>query len=86
MKNPPKFDIKLSFTGGGLIDNKKYKQNSLLFEKLINKKINIHLKINLDTLEQQINNKNVDQKKLKINQINDDSKDDILLENLIEED
>ena len=86
MKNPPKFDIKLSFTGGGLIDNKKYKQNSLLLEKLINKKINIHLKINLDTLEQQINNTKVGQKKLKINQINDDSKDDILLENLIEED
>ena len=82
MKNAPKFDIKLSFTGSGLKGNQKYKQNSLLLKKLFNKKINIHLKINLDKLEQQYNNKKLDTQKSKINEINDDSnsKTDILIE------
>ena len=57
MKKVPKFDIKLSFTGNTLKGNKKNIENSFLLEKLFNKKINIHLKINLDKLEQQYNNK-----------------------------
>ena len=66
MKNIPKFDIRLSFTGGSLNGSKKNMKNSNLFESLFNKKINIHLKINLDELEQQYNNKKLQNKIPKI--------------------
>ena len=65
MKNTPKFDIKLSFTRRPLKGNKKHIENSVLLEKLLNKKINIHLKINLDKLEQEYNKKKYYHKKVK---------------------
>ena len=55
--NTPKFDIKLSFTQKSLKGNTKYIENSLLLKKLLNKKINIHLKIDLDKLEQEYKKK-----------------------------
>ena len=67
MKNTPKFDIKLSFTRRSLKGNKKHIENSVLLEKLLNKKINIHLKINLDKLEQEYNKKKILSQKSKTN-------------------
>ena len=66
MNNPPKFDIKLTFTGQSLKGDRKNTENSLFLEKLINKKINIHLKINLDNLEHQYNKKKMLQQKYNI--------------------
>ena len=81
MKNPPKFDIKLSFTGRSLKGNKKVIDNSLLLEKLLlNKKINIHLKINLDKLEHQYNKKKFLDSKIRI--IDDDLEDDNLINDI----
>ena len=84
MKNVPKFDIKLSFTGKALKGNNKLLENSLLLEKLFNKKINIHLKINLDKLEQQYTKQK--QNKEETNLDEEDSKDEALTNILMEED
>ena len=65
MKNSPKFDIKVSFTGHSLKSNKKNLPNYLL-ERLLNKKINIHLKINLDKLEYQYKKEKLQRQKNKI--------------------
>ena len=53
MNNPLKFDIKLSFTSKILQNNKDDIDLSTFFDNLLNKKINIHLKINLDKIQQQ---------------------------------
>ena len=53
MNNPLKFDIKLSFTSKILQNNKDDIGLSTFFDNLLNKKINIHLKINLDKIQQQ---------------------------------
>ena len=65
MKNSPKFDIKVSFTGQSLKASKKNLHNYLL-ERLLNKKINIHLKINLDKLEYQYKKEKLLRQKNKI--------------------
>ena len=79
MKNPPKFDIKLSFTGRSLKENKKHIDNSLLLEKLLlNKKINIHLKINLDKLEHQYNKKKLLDSKYKIEDESEEEEEEII--------
>ena len=79
MKNPPKFDIKLSFTGRSLKGNKKHIDNSLLLEKLLlNKKINIHLKINLDKLEHQYNKKKLLDSKYKIEDESEEEEEEII--------
>ena len=53
MNNSFKFDIKLSFTSKILQNNKDDIDLSTFFDNLLNKKINIHLKINLDKIQQQ---------------------------------
>ena len=82
MKKPLKFDIKLSFTSEILQNNKDDVNISSYFDNLLNKKINIHLKINLDKIQQQLQ-----QKKLIYSQnysLNN-SELDIILENTIED-
>ena len=87
MKNSPKFDIKVSFTGQSVKASKKNLHNYLL-ERLLNKKINIHLKINLDKLEYQYKkekllrqkNKSEFEEKININDIIDEESQDLLAE------
>jgi Dullard-like phosphatase family protein len=89
MKNSPKFDIKVSFTGQSIKANKKNLQN-YLFERLINKKINIHLKIDLDKLEYQYkrekllrqknNLKSEFEKRININDMIDEESQDLFSE------
>ena len=84
MKNSPKFDIKVSFTGQSVKARKKNLHNYLL-ERLLNKKINIHLKINLDKLEYQYKKekllrqknkiKSEYEERININDINEESHD-----------
>jgi Dullard-like phosphatase family protein len=50
MTNPLKFDVKLTFTSEILQKNKDNKDISSYINNLLNKKINIHLKINLDKI------------------------------------
>ena len=57
MQKPLKFDIKLSFTSEMLQNNKDEIDVSSYLDNLLNKKINIHLKINLDKILQQIQKK-----------------------------
>ena len=82
MKKPLKFDIKLSFTSEILQNNKDNIDVSSYLENLLNKKINIHLKINLDKIQQQFQ-----QKKLAYSQIDslNNSEDNIEIRNSIEE-
>ena len=82
MNNPLKFDIKLSFTSKILQNNKDDIDISTFFENLLNKKINIHLKINLDKIQQQFK-----ENKLYLSQYNsqNNSRDDIIVNNLIDD-
>ena len=57
MKKPLKFDIKLSFTSEILQNNKDDIDAVSYLENLFDKKINIHLKINLDKIQQQFQQK-----------------------------
>ena len=50
MTNPLKFDVKLTFTSEILQKNKDNEDISSYINNLLNKKINIHLKINLDKI------------------------------------
>lgn len=50
MTNPLEFDVKLTFTSEILQKNKDNKDISSYINNLLNKKINIHLKINLDKI------------------------------------
>ena len=80
MKRNPNFIIKLSFIGNSLKGNKKYKENSVL-QNLVNKKINIHLKINLEKLEQEYKKSRINFQK---NEIEEDYDDEIIENNFIE--
>lgn len=80
MKNSPKFDIKVSFTGQSVKANKTNLHNYLL-ERLLNKKINIHLKINLDKLEYQYKKEKLLQK----NKIKSEYEERINIKDLIDE-
>ena len=82
MNNPLKFDIKLSFTSKILQNNKDDIDISTFFENLLNKKINIHLKINLDKIQQQFK-----EKKVYLSQYNsqNNSRDDIIINNSIDD-
>ena len=82
MKKIPKFDIKLSFVGNSMKGNKKYIENSVILQKLINKKINIHLKINIDELVRQYKKNKI---KVKKYQTEEDSQDEIIINNFFEE-
>ena len=81
MKNSPKFDIKVSFTGQSLKGSKKNLHNYLL-ERLLNKKINIHLKINLDKLEYQYKKEKLLRQK---NKIKSEYEEKINIEDMINE-
>ena len=82
MNNPLKFDIKLSFTSKILQNNKDDIDLSTFFDNLLNKKINIHLKINLDKIEQQFQ-----KRKSYFSQHNsqNNSVEDIIINNSFEE-
>ena len=82
MNNPLKFDIKLSFTSKILQNNKDEIDLSTFFDNLLNKKINIHLKINLDKIQQQFQ-----KRKSYFSQHNsqNNSFDDIIINNSFEE-
>ena len=82
MNNPLKFDIKLSFTSKILQNNKDDIDLSTFFDNLLNKKINIHLKINLDKIQQQFQ-----KRKSYFSQQNsqNNSFDDIIINNSFEE-
>ena len=82
MNNPLKFDIKLSFTSKILQNNKDDIDLSTFFDNLLNKKINIHLKINLDKIQQQFQ-----KRKSYFSQHNsqNNSFDDIIINNSFEE-
>ena len=82
MNNPLKFDIKLSFTSKILQNNKDDIDLSTFFDNLLNKKINIHLKINLDKIQQQFQ-----KRKSYFSQHNsqNNSVDDIIINNSFEE-
>ena len=82
MNNPLKFDIKLSFTSKILQNNKDDVDISTFFENLLNKKINIHLKINLDKIQQQFK-----ENKVYLSQYNsqNNSRDDIIINNSIDD-
>ena len=82
MKNPLKFDIKLSFTSEILKNNNDNIDISSFFDNLLNKKINIHLKINLDKIQQKFQ-----KKKLYFSQYDstNDPIDDIIINNSIDE-
>ena len=82
MNNPLKFDIKLSFTSKILENNKDDIDLSTFFDNLLNKKINIHLKINLDKIQQQFQ-----KRKSYFSQHNsqNNSVDDIIINNSFEE-
>ena len=82
MNNPLKFDIKLSFTSKILQNNKDDIDISTFFENLLNKKINIHLKINLDKIQQQFK-----ENKVYLSQYNsqNNSRDDIIINNSIDD-
>lgn len=82
MNNPLKFDIKLSFTSKILQNNKDDMDLSTFFDNLLNKKINIHLKINLDKIQQQFQ-----KRKSYFSQHNsqNNSVDDIIINNSFEE-
>lgn len=82
MNKPLKFNIKLSFTSEILKNNQDNIDISSYIDNLLNKKINIHLKINLDKIQQKFN-----QKKnlfIKYNS-NNNSERDIILNNSIAE-
>ena len=82
MQHPLKFDIKLSFTSEILKNESDEKEISSFVEHLLNKKINIHLKINLDKLQQYFKSKKLpDQKYI----FNDYSEQDLIINNSIEE-
>ena len=82
MQKPLKFDIKLSFTSEMLQNNKHEIDVSSYLDNLLNKKINIHLKINLDKILQQ-----TQKKKLILSQNNslNNSEREIILNNSIED-
>ena len=82
MNNPLKFDIKLSFTSKILQNNKDDIDLSTFFDNLLNKKINIHLKINLDKIQQQFQ-----KRKFYFSQHNsqNNSVEDIIINNSFEE-
>ena len=82
MNNPLKFDIKLSFTSKILQNNKDDIDLSTFFDNLLNKKINIHLKINLDKILQQFQ-----KRKSYFSQHNsqNNSVEDIIINNSFEE-
>ena len=82
MKKPLKFDIKVSFTSDILKNNNDNNDISSFFDNLLNKKINIHLKINLDKIQQEFQ-----KKKLYFSQNNstNNSIDDIIVNNSIDE-
>ncbi len=82
MNNPLKFDIKLSFTSKILQNNKDDIDLSTFFDNLLNKKINIHLKINLDKIQQQFK-----KRKSYFSQHNsqNNSVEDIIINNSFEE-
>ena len=82
MNNPLKFDIKLSFTSKILQNNKDDIDLSTFFDNLLNKKINIHLKINLDKIQQQFQ-----KRKSYFSQHNsqNNSVEDIIINNSFEE-
>ena len=81
MKKPLKFDIKVSFTSDILKNNNDNNDISSFFDNLLNKKINIHLKINLDKIHQEFQ-----KKKLYFSQNNstNNSIDDIIINNSID--
>ena len=82
MQHPLKFDIKLSFTSEILKNESDEKEISSFVEHLLNKKINIHLKINLDKLQQYFKSKKLlNQKYI----VNDYSEQDLIINNPIEE-
>ena len=82
MQHPLKFDIKLSFTSEILKNESDEKEISSFFEHLLNTKINIHLKINLDKLQQYFKSKKLlNQKYI----VNDYSEQDLIINNSIEE-
>ena len=82
MQHPLKFDIKLSFTSEILKNESDEKEISSFVEHLLNKKINIHLKINLDKLQQYFKSKKLlNQKYI----VNDYSEQDLIINNSIEE-
>lgn len=82
MNNPLKFDIKLSFTSKILQNNKDDIDLSTFFDNLLNKKLNIHLKINLDKIQQQFQ-----KRKSYFSQHNsqNNSVEDIIINNSFEE-
>jgi len=82
MQKPLKFDIKVSFTSDILKNNNDNNDISSFFDNLLNKKINIHLKINLDKIQQEFQ-----KKKLYFSQNNstNNSIDDIIVNNSIDE-
>ena len=82
MNNPLKFDIKLSFTSKILQNNKDDIDISTFFDNLLNKKINIHLKINLDKIQQQFQKKKI---YLSQNNSQKNSNDDIIINHSIED-
>ena len=82
MQHPLKFDIKLSFTSEILKNESDEKEISSFVEHLLNKKINIHLKINLYKLQQYFKSKKLlNQKYI----VNDYSEQDLIINNSIEE-
>ena len=82
MQHPLKFDIKLSLTSEILKNESDEKEISSFVEHLLNKKINIHLKINLDKLQQYFKSKKLlNQKYI----VNDYSEQDLIINNSIEE-
>ena len=82
MNNPLKFDIKLSFTSKILQNNKDDIDLSTFFDNLLNKKINIHLKINLDKIQQQFQKR---KSYFSQNNSQNNSFDDIIINNSFEE-
>ena len=82
MNNPLKFDIKLSFTSKILQNNKDDIDLSTFFDNLLNKKINIHLKINLDKIQQHFQKR---KSYFSQNNSENNSIDDIIINNSFEE-
>ena len=82
MQHPLKFDIKLSFTSEILKNESDEKEISSFFEHLLNTKINIHLKINLDKLQQYFKSKKLSNQKYIFNDYSDQ---DLIINNSIEE-
>ena len=83
MQKPLKFNIKLSFTSEILQNNRDDIDVSSYLDNLLNKKINIHLKINLDKIHQQFQKKKLF---LSPNDSFNNSEREIILNNSIGED